>query len=695
MPPLLPQIETQDGVIIVEGVKDITTSDTVAVKPARCALRVEARSLRPKIRERQKIHTLEGMQERGVEKNTQVQVRAEKLTDFAVCVKNFKVKIKIAESLPDSKRFDFLNRAIQSCCPAGKKAGDFTLSVLQHLRRTQLSPNTIVSCLVAANVPLPDLGTPQGLELVRQLNDMAKNSAKMIRRMDRLYRILAATVTTNSTGVPSVQDKGIRMLYRAIWENALRSRKDDQPFEILTVITLNTLGKRFSNPHMHFYLKRILNNRAHTIDQIDNLVRSSSGRRRSTIVGAPVLDCIPRELLSTAITSLPRYLIKEVDHRNERQRFRHFESWLRVLRVLDARVATAPENVTTLDLAVKSLAADGVHLLVVGRYLMYLPPELLVKALLHWLPYQESMHGIEPKQKEEFATLYRIYLRTNGKLLVSRNEMLARLLARMQQHGLPNHEMANLVIKLIYRHKGIRSVLDMLRRLKRKGVGLSDTEFLYEFLGKLERGARVAQASTSLYGHDDAFTLHASQSIRRLELDENVTDRKLDKKLVSWQSRRQFKHIIQGARNARLLPLAYRKVNVDTLMSIRADIIHQIAYQYSLERSRTSQQNWRSIYYLYKYLHDNELPVGPLFTNAVMRVCITQPLSEKRFVSARRLTWVCQMIAPVEGVEVAKKIEHIFGVWRGDLIQHAKRTLYASGGMGKAHVSTMKKLGLL
>jgi hypothetical protein len=691
----LPQTEIQDEVINVEELEHITASHTAAVKSVRCASGVKARSLPPQTRERQKIHILEGMQERVVQKDAQVQVTAEKLTDLAVCVKNFKVKIKIAESLPDSKRFDFLNRSIQSCCPADKKAGDFTLLVLQHLRRTQLSPNTIVSCLVAANVPLPDLGTSRGLELVRQLNDMAKNSAKMIRPMDRLYRVLAATVTTNSTGKPSVQDKGIRMLYRAIWENALRSRKDDQPFETSTVMTLNALGKRFSNPHTHFYLKRLLNDRAHTVDQIDHLVRSSSGRRRSTIVGAPVLDCIPRELLSTAITSLPRYLVKEVDDRNERQKLRHFESWMRVLRVLDARVATAPENITTLDLAVKSLAADGVHLLVVGRYLMYLPPELLVKALLHWLPYQESMYGIEPKQREEFVTLYRIHLRTNGKLLVSRNEMLARLLARMQQHGLPNHEMANLIIKLVYRHKGIRSVLDMLRRLKRKGVGLSDTEFLYEFLGKLEPGTRATQASTSLYGHDDAFTLHAAQSIRRLELDENVTDRKLDKKLVSWQSRRQFKHIMQGARDARLLPLVYRKLDVDALMNIRADIIHQIAYQYSLERSRTSQQNWRSIYYLYKYLHDNELPIGPLFTNAVMRVCIIQPLSEKRFVSARRLTWVCQMIAPVEGVDVAKKIEHIFGVWRGDLIQHAKRTLYASGGMGKAHVSTMKKLGLL
>jgi hypothetical protein len=691
----LPQTEIQDEVINVEELEHITASHTAAVKSVRCASGVKARSLPPQTRERQKIHILEGMQERVVQKDAQVQVTAEKLTDLAVCVKNFKVKIKIAESLPDSKRFDFLNRSIQSCCPPGKKAGDFTLLVLQHLRRTQLSPNTIVSCLVAANVPLPDLGTSRGLELVRQLNDMAKNSAKMIRPMDRLYRVLAATVTTNSTGKPSVQDKGIRMLYRAIWENALRSRKDDQPFETSTVMTLNALGKRFSNPHTHFYLKRLLNDRAHTADQIDHLVRSSSGRRRSTIVGAPVLDCIPRELLSTAITSLPRYLVKEVDDQNERQKLRHFESWMRVLRVLDARVATAPENITTLDLAVKSLAADGVHLLVVGRYLMYLPPELLVKALLHWLPYQESMYGIEPKQREEFVTLYRIHLRTNGKLLVSRNEMLARLLARMQQHGLPNHEMANLIIKLVYRHKGIRSVLDMLRRLKRKGVGLSDTEFLYEFLGKLEPGTRATQASTSLYGHDDAFTLHAAQSIRRLELDENVTDRKLDKKLVSWQSRRQFKHIMQGARDARLLPLVYRKLDVDALMNIRADIIHQIAYQYSLERSRTSQQNWRSIYYLYKYLHDNELPIGPLFTNAVMRVCIIQPLSEKRFVSARRLTWVCQMIAPVEGVDVAKKIEHIFGVWRGDLIQHAKRTLYASGGMGKAHVSTMKKLGLL
>jgi hypothetical protein len=634
-------------------------------------------------------------QEQVVEKDIQVQVMPEELTDLARCVTRFKMKVRIVDTLPDSKCFDFLCRAIRSYCPTGKQAGDFALFVLHHLRRTDLSPNTIVACLAASKVPLPDLGAPRGLEFLRQLNEMAKSSAKIIRRMDRLYDNLAATVITSPKGETRLWDEGIRMLYRAIWEHALRGHEHDHEFEPSTIRILNGLGKRFSNPRLDFHLKRILNDRAHTADQIDRLVRFSSGRRRGAIVGALVLDCIPRELLSTSITSFPRFLVKGVDRRHERQRHRHLGAWLRVLQVLDTRIATAPENTATLDLALKSLIADGVDLVIVSRVLMYMRPELLVKALLHRLPFQMSTYGISSKKKEEFVRLHRISLKKDENSLVSRNEMLARFLARMKQQTLPNQEMVNLVVQLIYKHKGVQSVFDMLRRLKRKGVVLSDTDFLYQFLSKSSPGPKETQVSTSTFQHDDASTLHACQSIRGLQLEENVTEHGLDKLLVSWQSRRQFEHILNNARRARLLPLAYKNMEVDALMSIQVELIHQIAYQYSLARTRTSQQNGRSIYYLYKYLHNNQLPVGPLFTQAVMRVCIVQPLLEKRFVSARRLTWVCQMMAPVEGVDVAKKIEHIFNAWRGDLIQHAKRTLYASGGTGKAHVNTMRKLGLL
>ncbi|KAF2793139.1 hypothetical protein K505DRAFT_45329 [Melanomma pulvis-pyrius CBS 109.77] len=688
--PELPKIEIKDEVTSAQRTLGITTPS------APSASSVKTRKSPLRIGKRKRIRDRNPTEQQENERHAQVEISAGKVTDLEAPLKRLKLKIRTADTLPDSRRFDFLNRAIQSCSPVGSHAGDFTLLVLQQLRQTQLSPNTIISCLTAPNVALPDPTTPKGLELVRQLNDMAKNSSKVIRRMDRMYKDMVAMVPGNPKRSISVRDVGLRMLYRAIWENALRSRSQDQAFEGSTMNTLLDLGHKFSNPQMHIYLIRILHDRRLTIDQFDLLIRSSSGRHRRTTVGAPVLDCIPRTLLSACLASFPRYLFEEVKDRNHSQKFRLLENWLRMLRVLDVRVSTAPENIHLSTLAFKSLAAYGIPPTAIGRYLISLQPYDLVSALLNWLPHQKAVCGVPPKQIEDFVRSYRFSLEKDVESHVSRNEMLARLLARMQQQALPNHEMANLIIQIFCQHKGIRMVLDVLRRLQRKGVGLSGTEFLREFLGKaLEPIRESPWISTSVRGQNDAFTLHAYQSIRALKPDVLDTNRKVDRILTSLQSRWHFQYIINSAREAHVLPLLYRKMPLDLLMGSRTELIHQIAYQYSLDRTRTSQENWRSTYYLYKYLRDNKLPIGPLFTRAVMRMCIIQPLSEKRFVSARRLTWVCRIIAPVEGVNVAKRIEHIFYIWRGDLIMHAKRTLHASGGTGRAHVNTMKRLGLI
>jgi hypothetical protein len=100
--------------------------------------------------------------------------------------------------------------------------------------------------------------------------------------------------------------------------------------------------------------------------------------------------------------------------------------------------------------------------------------------------------------------------------------------------------------------------------------------------------------------------------------------------------------------------------------------------------------------YLYRHLREHALPIGPLFTKAIVRICIIRPLVEHRFVPAKRLIWVCKLVSSVEGEEVAKQIESLFWHWRGDLIRHAKTAYIGAGGdrQNKAHVGTMKKLGL-
>jgi predicted RNA binding protein YcfA (HicA-like mRNA interferase family) len=103
------------------------------------------------------------------------------------------------------------------------------------------------------------------------------------------------------------------------------------------------------------------------------------------------------------------------------------------------------------------------------------------------------------------------------------------------------------------------------------------------------------------------------------------------------------------------------------------------------------------MYYLYKYLQTYSLPMGPLFSKAIVRISIVRPLSENQFVSARRLIWVCHVVARVEGEDVVRKLEKDFWEWRGDLIKHAKSVYVGVGGhpQDKAHIGTMKRLGLI
>jgi hypothetical protein len=72
-------------------------------------------------------------------------------------------------------------------------------------------------------------------------------------------------------------------------------------------------------------------------------------------------------------------------------------------------------------------------------------------------------------------------------------------------------------------------------------------------------------------------------------------------------------------------------------------------------------------------------------------------MMEHRFISARRLIWVCQLVARVEGVSVAKQIENLFWRWRGDVIAHAKQVHVAARGdrKAKAMVSVLKQLNML
>jgi hypothetical protein len=274
--------------------------------------------------------------------------------------------------------------------------------------------------------------------------------------------------------------------------------------------------------------------------------------------------------------------------------------------------------------------------------------------------------------------------------------MLAKLVAALGEASLPNSGVLELMIPLLDQSAGMKSVLELLQRIQTSGSALSNTKSLKKYSAQVAGRIAIADTSSEQKRQHVAHALRTCHHINQLLTDLNVDVRAPVVALARLQSRRQFDHIMRRAVDAKIVPLPLRNhLTVDLPSRAEVQLIHEFAYQYSLDRTRSHIQNWRSIYYLYKYIRQNRLRFDPRFTKAVLQVCIIRPLSENCFVGSRRLVWVCELVAEVEGTEAAKKIEEMFWVWRGDLIIHAKSTLIAAGVQGRAHVNTMKKLGMI
>jgi hypothetical protein len=278
------------------------------------------------------------------------------------------------------------------------------------------------------------------------------------------------------------------------------------------------------------------------------------------------------------------------------------------------------------------------------------------------------------------------------------NELAGMLLSRMRNDGLPYRTLAEKTINALAQHAGLGSTLSFLNILDRQKVTVSDTQLLDGVIKeRIIHANNEAFTRSATKRQHNAFTLQTCQRIVEVLSRISITNKAATLDLVTLQAQRQFQHILDRAHADHALPLKYRNMTADLLIQQRVFLIHQLAHQYSTDSTRSCRQASRSIYYLYKYLLYNSHPIGPLFTKAVVRTAIIRPLSQNHFVSARRLIWVCHLVARVEGEAAAKKIEYNFWLWRGDLIKHAKSVYIGVGGdrAEKAYIGTMKRLNLI
>ncbi|KAF2129799.1 hypothetical protein P153DRAFT_315039 [Dothidotthia symphoricarpi CBS 119687] len=405
------------------------------------------------------------------------------------------------------------------------------------------------------------------------------------------------------------------------------------------------------------------------------------------------LSCIPKAQIRARISAMAFAFAKEnrtEAHSSNSTHVHDMDAWLKLLHRVDSRPASGVQAVSLVDTAVVPLAKL--------TFTKQIGPEALMKALLTTLVQRGAVKGVSVEQVFDFVAACVSPPKPRRRRSSPIDQLLENVILRMHAESIPYGGLLELALPLIVRYARIDPILEFLHMMEDRGLPLHDRGFIDKLLKKTLSASQNPNASlTDAQRQRHAFELHLCQKIQAVLTRLAAEAHTAQQALLSLQARREFQHILDRARDAHALPLACRSLTADIPTAQRVELIHQLAHHYSLDKTHSHRESWRAMYYLYHYLQRHSLPIGPLFTKAVVQVSLVRPLSENRFVSARRLIWVCRLVARVEGEPVARDIESAFWQWRGDLIRHAKCVFVGVGGspQDKAHVGTMKRLGLI
>ncbi|KAF2641500.1 hypothetical protein P280DRAFT_517698 [Massarina eburnea CBS 473.64] len=547
---------------------------------------------------------------------------------------DFTFQMKVAEGLDHRSRYKYLGQIATNA--------EYSIRIFRYLVETNTSLQPAVYFLSDPRVPFPHIYTAHGQELLQTLD---ANSAKLegIRGVGKVYKKLAGSAVHGRSSDGSDQDASLRLVIHGLW-----SHHDNEEAAKRLLIGLI---KKVDNEPIRRKLLDIVQLPHKATRHVVAFIHSCDPD-----IHSPAIDFLghfPPSLLHKWAPELISLMAGK-----KMQKLQTLQFWLRLSHLLDQKSAYALDGELLSDIAFRE----------VGKLYfdekLSIPPHLLMHALLYKLVRHESFTEVREVWWKHFLVEYFL------------------VLGKQQEAGLSLNEML----------RGIRRVLGFLQPLAESGVKLSSTTFLASFVAQSIQRARTAPLLTEKNRQHHAFALKICGELEKVATSFSV---RIPEGVKSLEARRQFKHILDRATDAHAIPLAYRNLNYDISVSESVTLLHNLADQYSIDQTRTSRQNWRSIYSLYKYLVTYGLPIGPLFSQAAVRVCLVQPMSKGDFVSARRLRFVCRLVEPAEGEEIASKIEGIFWAWRGDMIRHAKDTLVGLGEHGRAHIRTMRRLGIL
>ncbi|KAK8218018.1 hypothetical protein IWZ01DRAFT_134602 [Phyllosticta capitalensis] len=122
--------------------------------------------------------------------------------------------------------------------------------------------------------------------------------------------------------------------------------------------------------------------------------------------------------------------------------------------------------------------------------------------------------------------------------------------------------------------------------------------------------------------------------------------------------------------------LSQKEIDIqrEELRILRSEMVQFVAFAWADAGILPTRVRFRNVYWCWRYLLDHYLPITPLLSKAFVRAAITGPLQNHQWVSRIKIGWVLEkFVRPLEGEYVERELGRLIHVWRGELIQEARR----------------------
>ena len=595
----------------------------------------------------------------------------------------FKSRTADAENWAGAGRGQRLTKIWQSCRPSNTDAAIYNLMVLQHLMEQGWDPTRILSKLKYFEIP--PTYTAESLALLECLEKLSAQFPHALKVHRRVYSKAVEAATSAEASTSLWQDVQLLMTIRTTLQGIYSADPKVTP----QAVTVARVVESKIQDHDIRESLRDIESGVHNDEQtVTRLISRAAIDSSFCPAVEQVLLCFPRNRLDLLVTSLTRSLTEKNHVILDASHKAHLSACLTVLETLDARSDLRKANY--LNSAIAMLANHIFPSNVSGEMRARV---LLIAAVFRVTQRTPPLAG----SREEMLRLVNSFATPVPEhkegLVFEFEETLALVLAQMSKTTTFYTPMINVVTDLFTHHAQLHRVYRFLCALDKHGLALDNASSIQALVKKQVASFPEDSASlTERQRQHHAFALRTCQNtlevLRRVAAQDTAAAlQATQEQALALQARREFTVILNRAAENNALPQAYITLTADIPSSQRTALVHQLAHHYSLMTTRSHRETWRSIYYLYVFLETQSLPIGPLFTKAVVRSSIIRPLVEHRFVSAKRLIWVCNLVARVEGERVAKQVENNYWRWRGDLIKHAKDVHVEAGGERKEKAS--------